>query len=87
MKCLFVFLILLYPMIVGANTNFHQCLSDIERRTGLDKDLLIAIKYAESGRSLAPPVNNNTNGSRDIGIMQINTVWLPVLAKHGIDSR
>ena len=29
-------------------------------------------------------VNRNTNGSEDIGLMQINTSWLPTLARYGI---
>jgi soluble lytic murein transglycosylase-like protein len=29
-------------------------------------------------------VGHNLNGTRDIGLMQINSAWLPTLATHGI---
>ncbi len=29
-------------------------------------------------------INTNGDGSRDIGLMQINTGWLPVLGRYGI---
>ena len=45
--------------------------------------LLRAIAYYESG--LKPHlVHTNTSGSKDIGLMQINELWLPALAKQGI---
>jgi soluble lytic murein transglycosylase-like protein len=31
-------------------------------------------------------VGRNRNGSRDIGLMQINSSWLPTLARHGINE-
>jgi soluble lytic murein transglycosylase-like protein len=48
--------------------------------------LLYAIARTESG--LDPKaVGRNSNGSRDIGLMQINSAWLPALASHGIGER
>lgn len=32
-------------------------------------------------------VNQNKDGSRDIGHMQINSRWLPVLKRYGIDEQ
>lgn len=29
-------------------------------------------------------INRNTNGSFDVGVMQINSSWLPILSKYGI---
>lgn len=45
--------------------------------------LLRAVAQQES--SLNPrAINRNRNGSFDIGLMQINSSWLPLLARHGI---
>jgi soluble lytic murein transglycosylase-like protein len=47
---------------------------------------LKAISRVESaGRPRA--INRNRDGSVDIGHMQINSRWLPVLRRHGIDDR
>ena len=52
-------------------------------RYGLSPLLLYAIARTES--SLNPQaIGRNRNGSRDIGLMQINSSWLPVLAALGI---
>ena len=48
--------------------------------------LLYAIAKTESGLN-PKAVGRNTNGSYDIGMMQINSSWLPTLAKHGITER
>jgi len=52
---------------------------------GIDPRLLWSIAKVES--NLNPnAINTNANGTEDIGIMQINTVHLPTLAKHGISK-
>lgn len=48
--------------------------------------LLYAIARTESGLN-PQAIGRNTNGSRDIGLMQINSAWLPTLASHGIGER
>lgn len=48
--------------------------------------LLYAIARAESGLN-PQAIGRNSNGSRDIGLMQINSAWLPTLASHGIGER
>ena len=45
--------------------------------------LLKAIARHESG-GRTHVIATNTNGSRDIGLMQINSAWLPTLSRHGI---
>jgi hypothetical protein len=44
---------------------------------------LRGIAQVESGMNLNA-VNTNTNGTVDIGLMQINSTWLPTLAREGI---
>ena len=52
----------------------------------MNSALLHAIARTESG--LNPlAIGRNPNGSRDIGLMQINSAWLPTLATHGISER
>jgi soluble lytic murein transglycosylase-like protein len=52
----------------------------------IDPLLLQAIATVESG--LRPDaVHHNTNGTRDIGLMQINSVHLPHLRSRGIDQQ
>ena len=64
----------------------HACWDDAARRYQVSSALLYAIARTESG--LNPlAVGRNGNGSRDIGLMQINSAWLPTLASHGIGER
>ena len=49
-------------------------------------------ELSDLAKSLATPRNTrriatNTNGSRDIGLMQINSAWLPVLQRHGLKEQ
>ena len=61
----------------------HACWEQAAERYGVSPDLLYAIARTESG--LDPrAVGHNRNGSRDIGLMQINSAWLPRLSTHGI---
>jgi soluble lytic murein transglycosylase-like protein len=42
--------------------------------------VLPAIQAVEGGR--VGMARTNANGSEDLGLMQINTIWLPLLARH-----
>jgi soluble lytic murein transglycosylase-like protein len=58
------------------------CWDEAAARYGLSSHLLYAIARTESGLNPAA-VGRNRDGSRDIGLMQINSSWLPTLAGHG----
>lgn len=60
-----------------------KCFEDAAHRYGIAAELLHAIAAQES-RFEPTAVGHNADGSRDIGVMQINTWWLPRLAKYGI---
>jgi soluble lytic murein transglycosylase-like protein len=62
-----------------------DCLDDAAIYFDLDPMLVRAIAKHESGMR-ADAVNRNRNGSYDIGLMQINTVWLPRLQEKGITA-
>jgi len=64
----------------------HACWEEAAQRYQVSSALLYAIARTESG--LNPrAIGRNGNGSRDIGLMQINSAWLPTLASHGIGER
>lgn len=52
-------------------------------RFNLPSQLLEAIAHVESGRN-PRALNVNSDGSVDIGLMQINSRWLPELSEIGI---
>lgn len=54
-----------------------QCFIDAGQRFGVDPYLLLSIKYVETGNSLDPAITGrNKNGTIDMGLMQINSIWL-----------
>jgi len=64
----------------------HACWEQAAERYGVSSELLYAIAKTESG--LDPhAIGSNSNGSRDIGLMQINSAWLPRLSTLGITER
>lgn len=75
----------LAPVGAQANgpTQWDHCFSAAGAHYGINPLLLKAIARQESG--MRPSViGNNTNGTQDLGIMQINTAWLPKLGRAGI---
>ncbi|CAG4914306.1 lytic transglycosylase domain-containing protein [Paraburkholderia gardini] len=60
-----------------------DCLDDAAAYRNINVQLVRAIAQHESGMR-ANAVNVNSNGSEDIGLMQINSSWLPRLARYGI---
>ena len=64
----------------------RDCIEQAAERYRLSPVLLLAIAQQESG--LNPrAINRNTNGSTDMGVMQINNLWLPTLQRQGIEAR
>lgn len=69
-----------------AMADFDTCFDEAARRYNIADELLYAIAAQES--QLDPEaVGSNPDGTWDIGIMQINSWWLPTLAEYGIDER
>lgn len=63
----------------------RDCFAAAGQRYHIHPRLLQAIAQHES-RMNPRAVNQNKDGSRDIGIMQINSRWLPTLNNLGITS-
>ena len=65
----------------------RQCFVDAANRYGVNPLLLWGIARVESNFN-SRALNRNSNGTYDIGIMQINSNWIPVLKRHGLyDTR
>lgn len=60
------------------------CLAGAAAHHAVDPQLLRAIAMVESGLDAAAVNRANANGSRDLGLMQINSAWLPALARWRI---
>jgi len=76
--------ILLILLVAPAAGN-AACFEEAAARYRLPSALLKAISRVESsGRPGA--INRNADGSHDIGHMQINSRWLPVLQPYGISA-
>ena len=78
---------LLLPLVFGlaVGSPAHACWEEIGNRYNINPYLLAAIAKTESNFK-ANAVRRNKNGTRDIGVMQINSLWLPELAKYGISE-
>ncbi len=61
----------------------QACWEEVGRRYNINPYLLAAIAKTESNFK-ANAVRHNSNGTKDIGVMQINSLWLPELAKYGV---
>ena len=73
-------------LLLFAPAHAGACWDDVGRKYGISPYLLYAIARTESG--LNPNAfNRNRNGTYDVGLMQINSSWLPVLARYGITEQ
>lgn len=62
-----------------------KCILGAAQYHGVNPYLLRAILVVES-RLNPKAINVNVNGTRDIGVAQINTIHLPTLQNHGINE-
>lgn len=86
-------LLVIFSVLAGAGSAhasglpFDECFTNASARFGINKRLLVAIAQTESKLNPNVPAPRNVNGSYDIGIMQINSVWLASLAKWSISEQ
>lgn len=59
---------------------FVACMSLVASLYALPPRVLPSIHRVEGGRPGA--VSRNSNGSEDLGVMQVNTLWLPALSAY-----
>src|SRR5690554_1746595 len=63
-----------------------NCWADAGMRYQVDPWLLYAIAEQESGLNPLAVNRANSDKSRDIGLMQINSFWFEELERHGISE-
>jgi soluble lytic murein transglycosylase-like protein len=80
-RVLFVLAIFLTP--VRAEEVPSQCFAAASQKYGTPMEILVAIGLVESGLN-NDAINQNSNGSRDVCAMQINSWWLPKIEEYGI---
>ncbi|SDV00451.1 Transglycosylase SLT domain-containing protein [Pseudomonas mucidolens] len=78
---------LLLIVLVGSNEARGFCWLEAANRHDIEPELLQAIAAVESGYRPKAMNYSNHNGSRDIGLMQINSIHLPRLLKQGITEQ
>lgn len=75
---------LLLSLLIGSLPAWASCWDDVARRYDIEPELLQAIAAVESWYQAQALNTGNSDGSRDIGLMQINSMHLPRLLKQGI---
>ena len=78
---------LLLMLLMGSNRALAYCWEEVATRYDLEPELLQAIAAVESGYRAQAMNHTNRNGTRDIGLMQINSIHLPRLLKQGITEQ
>lgn len=69
--------------LLSVTSAYADCIDDAAVYHRVHPSLVRAIASVES--RFNPVAHNiNSNGSEDIGLMQINSAWLPTLARYGI---
>jgi soluble lytic murein transglycosylase-like protein len=77
---------LLMLVLAASTPAAHACWEEAGRKYGINPWLLVAIARTESGLNPRAVNRGNGNGSYDVGLMQINSAWLPTLRNYGIDE-
>lgn len=69
---------------VFANANTEQCWGEASQMYGVDPALLMAIAWKESRGRVSSVGPILSDGNRALGLMQINTIHMSMLSRHGI---
>lgn len=74
-------------LLMSQAGHVQACWEEASQYYGVSAHLLYAIAKTESGLNPRAINRSNKNGSYDIGLMQINSAWLPTLRKYGVDEQ
>ena len=74
-------------VIASANANaaWATCWEEAARTYNIPVSVLKAVAQTES-HSRPGATHRNADGTHDVGLMQINSAWLPTLAQYGIQE-
>jgi len=67
-----------------SNAGVYQDVNNASREYGISTKILWAIMKVES--DYKKTIHNNPNGSFDIGVMQINSIWINSLVNKGFKA-
>lgn len=88
MRCLTLSVVLSLVSLpaLSQDTRFDECFAGAATRYSINKSLLVAIAKTESNLNPLAVGAANKDGSYDVGLMQINSSWIPTLRKYGISN-
>lgn len=81
-SAIFITLVMSFPLVSLSN-----CFETVGKAYSIDPLLLESIALTESNKNTNVISKNNTNGTYDIGIMQINSSHLKTLKKYNITEQ
>jgi hypothetical protein len=70
----------IFTLAIG-NTAFAFCFEEAGAQYGINPQILRAIAKVESNFNPAA-INKNSNGTYDVGLMQINSIWASTIGKE-----
>lgn len=73
----------IFSLLFVVSLSFSYCFVQAGNYYGVSPSLLYAIAKHESGLNWRA-LNKNRNGTYDIGLMQINSRWIPTLKRYGL---
>lgn len=79
------FFLLLNALMISISASANDCFNLASQYHGVNSGILRAISIKEN-RRCDSTISKNTNGSIDVGCMQINSIHFPTLAKFGIEK-
>jgi len=85
MKCPFVTVVVTLTLLAAAGSARADCFDEAAKYQKVNPLILRAIAWQES-HNRPDAQHKNANGSTDYGVMQINSIHLPVLAQYGISQ-
>jgi soluble lytic murein transglycosylase-like protein len=83
---LLIFVSLCLAERIFAQDNIHRCITEAGKKYSIHPLILFSIAKRESNFN-PRAINKNSNGSKDFGLMQINSTWIKKLKQYGISEK